>query len=63
VCSSAYGSRFRVQGLESGNVDPMRATALVIATGFLFGLPVAVSANSSTRVGGVSICKLMSVER
>jgi hypothetical protein len=27
VRSSAYGSRFRVQGLESGNVDPMRATA------------------------------------
>jgi hypothetical protein len=26
VRSSAYGSRFRVQGLESGNVDPMRAT-------------------------------------
>jgi hypothetical protein len=26
VRSSAYGSRFRVQGLESGNVDLMRAT-------------------------------------
>jgi hypothetical protein len=26
VRSSAYGSRFRVQGLESGNVNPMRAT-------------------------------------
>jgi hypothetical protein len=27
VCAQdAYGSRFRVQGLESGNVDPMRAT-------------------------------------
>jgi hypothetical protein len=25
VRSSVYGSRFRVQGLESGNVDPMRA--------------------------------------
>jgi hypothetical protein len=29
VRSSAYGSRFRVQGLESGNVDPMRATLSV----------------------------------
>jgi hypothetical protein len=28
VRSSAYGSRFRVQGLESGNVDPMRATMI-----------------------------------
>jgi hypothetical protein len=28
VRSSAYGSRFRVQGLESGNVDPMRATTI-----------------------------------
>jgi hypothetical protein len=31
VRSSAYGSRFRVQGLESGNVDPMRATKPNIA--------------------------------
>jgi hypothetical protein len=29
VRSGAYGSSFRVQGLESGNVDPMRATALI----------------------------------
>jgi hypothetical protein len=30
VRSSAYGSRFRVQGLKSGNVDPMRATVVTI---------------------------------
>jgi hypothetical protein len=30
VRSSAYRSRFRVQGLESGNVDPMRATLYAV---------------------------------
>jgi Reverse transcriptase (RNA-dependent DNA polymerase) len=32
VRSSAYRSRFRVQGLESGNVDPMRATPISLNT-------------------------------
>jgi hypothetical protein len=35
VRSSAYGSRFRVQGLASGNVDPMRATELKTLAVFL----------------------------
>jgi hypothetical protein len=46
VRSSAYGSRFRVQGLESGNEDPMRATSVMHASSLYADRILAMEATS-----------------